>query len=94
VHASIWTYRGDPKQLLDAYDALVSEILPAVQLQLCLTTPDGILLIDTCPDRDAFEKFAASDDFRALRDRHGLPEPERVDDFPVHTAIVDGTARP
>jgi hypothetical protein len=92
VHASIWTFRGDPEQLLDAYDALIAEILPVVQLHLCLRTPDGILLVDTCPDHDAFERFAASDDFRALRERHRLPDPERVDDFPVHAAIVD--ARP
>ena len=92
MHASIWTFRGDPEQLLDAYDALIAEILPVVQLHLCLRTPDGILLVDTCPDRDAFERFAASDDFRALRKRHGLPDPERVDAFPVHAAIVD--ARP
>ena len=92
MHASIWTFRGDPERLLDAYDGLIAEILPVVQLHLCLRTPDGILLVDTCPDRDAFERFAASDDFRALRERHGLPDPERVDDFPVHAAIVD--ARP
>ena len=92
MHASIWTFRGDPEQLLDAYDALIAEILPVVQLHLCLRTPDGILLVDTCPDRDAFERFAASDDFRALRERHGLPDPERVDDFPVHAAIVDARA--
>ena len=92
MHASIWTFRGDPEQLLDAYDALIAEILPVVQLHLCLRTPDGVLLVDTCPDRDAFERFVAGDNFRALRERHGLPDPERVDDFPVHAAIVD--ARP
>ena len=92
MHASIWTFRGDPEQLLDAYDGLIAEILPVVRLHLCLRTPDGILLVDTCPDRDAFERFVASDDFRALRERHGLPDPERVDDFPVHAAIVDARA--
>jgi hypothetical protein len=25
-----------------------------------------------------------------LRERHGLPEPERLDDFPVHVAFVAG----
>jgi hypothetical protein len=90
MHGSIWTFRGDPEELLEAYDGLIAEILPFVVLHLCLRTPDGILLIDTCPDRDAFARFAASDELRTLRERHGLPEPERVDDFPVHTAIVDG----
>jgi hypothetical protein len=27
---------------------------------------------------------------RVLRERHGLPEPEHVDDFPVHAAFVGG----
>jgi hypothetical protein len=29
-------------------------------------------------------------ELRALRERHGLPEPERIDDFPVHAVFVDG----
>lgn len=90
MHCSIWTFHGDPEQLLEGYEGLIAEILPAVLLQLCLCTPDGILLVDTCPDRGTFERFAASDEFRTLRERHGLPEPARVDDFPVHAAIVDG----
>ena len=93
MHASMWTFRGDPGQLLKAYDGVASEILPAVKLHLCLQTTDGIMLVDTCPDRETFERFAGSDEFRAVRERHGLPEPERVDDFPVHAAIVDGAAR-
>jgi hypothetical protein len=93
VHASIWTFRGDPEHLLKAYDTVASEILPAVKLQLCLQTPDGIMLVDTCPDRETFERFARGEEFRAVRERHGLPEPERVDDFPVHAAIVDGAPR-
>jgi hypothetical protein len=90
VHGSIWTFRGDPDELLDAYDGVAAEILPAVRLHLCLRTTDGIVLVDTCPDRASFERFAGGEDFRALRERHGLPEPERVDDFPVHAAIVEG----
>jgi hypothetical protein len=90
VHGSLWTFRGDPERLLEAYDGLVAEILPVVKLHVCLRTSDGILFVDTCPDREAFGRFVASDDFRNLRERHGLPEPERVEDFPVHAAIVDG----
>jgi hypothetical protein len=93
VHASIWTFRGDPEQLVEAYDGVASEILPAVKLHLCLRTPDGIVLVDTCPDRGTFERFAGGEEFRGLRERYGLPEPERVEDFPVHVAIVDGAAR-
>lgn len=59
-------------------------------LHVCLRMPDGIVFVDTCPDRDSFTRFAASPDFQALRERHGLPEPDRIDDYPVHTAIVEG----
>lgn len=91
MHASIWKFRGDPEELLGRYDAMAAEI-PAVnmRLHLCLRACDGIVLVDTCPSRDAFEQFAGGSVFRALRERHGLPEPENVEDFPVHRAFVDG----
>jgi hypothetical protein len=92
VHASIWHFEGDPDALARAYDALRAEIGP-MALQLCLRAPGGIVLIDTCPSREAFAAFAAGDDFRALRARHGLPDPVALDDFPVHAAIVDGVDR-
>ena len=51
------------------------------------------MLVDTCPSREVFEAFAAGDELRGLRERHGLPEPERLEDFPVHAAFVDGAER-
>ena len=87
MHASIWRFRGDPEELLRAYDAMVAEIPAAnMRLHLCLRADDGILLVDTCPSRQAFESFAGGA-FPALRERHGLPEPEWVEDFPVHAAF-------
>jgi hypothetical protein len=94
VHASIWHLSGDPDRLVPRYSAMVAEI-PAenMRLHLCLRAPDGILLVDTCPSRDVFVAFSQSDAFRALRERHGLPEPERIEDFPVQMAFVDGERR-
>lgn len=66
---------------------------PYERLHLCLRAADGILLVDTCPSREAFEAFAGGTGFRTLRERHGLPQPERLDDFPVHRAFVDGAPR-
>jgi hypothetical protein len=91
MHASIWRFAGDPDDLLRRYDAMTAE-LPGMRLQLCLRGPDGIVLVDTCPSREVFEAFASGEAFRTLRDRHGLPEPDRLEDFPVHAAIVDGHA--
>jgi len=91
MHASIWRFAGDPEDLLRRYERMIGE-LPAgnMRLHLCLVSEDGIVLVDTCPTREVYEAFAASPEFRAVCDRHGLPEPERVEDFPVHAAFVEG----
>jgi hypothetical protein len=90
VYASIWRFNGDPDELARSYDAMIAQIPRGnLRLHLCLQAPDGILVVDTCPSREAFEGFVAGP-FRALREQHGLPEPERMDGFPVHVAFVDG----
>ena len=92
MHASIWRFRGDPDELLRRYEAMLAEIPVAnMRLHLCLRAGDGIVLVDTCPSREAFEAFAA-EGFRVLRQGHGLPEPAELDDFPVHIAFVGGEA--
>ena len=91
MHASIWKFDGDPDDLLARYDAMIAEIPRAnMTLHLCLRAPNGIVMVDTCPTREAFEAFAHSEGFRALRQRHGLPEPSELTDHPVHQAFVDG----
>ena len=94
MHASIWRFAGDPDELVCRYDAMIAEIPQAnMALQLCLRAADGIVLVDSCPSRDIFEAFATGDGFRELRERHGLPDPERLEDFPVHAVFVDGVRR-
>jgi hypothetical protein len=91
MHASIWTFTGDPDRLLASYDAMVAEIPAAnMRLHLCLRTPDGMVLVDTCPSREVFEGFFLGEGFAALRERHGLPDPVDVRDFPVHRAFGGG----
>jgi hypothetical protein len=94
MHASIWKFAGDPDDLLPRYDAVLAQV-PSEQmrLHLCLRAPDGILMVDTCPSPEAFQAFAADPGFRALLAAQGLPEPERIEDFPVHLAYVDGAIR-
>jgi len=88
MHASIWKFTGDPDELLRRYDAMLAEIPAAnMRLHLCLRAQDGIVLVDTCPSREAFEAFANGEGFRALRAKHGLPDPASVEDFPVHVAF-------
>jgi hypothetical protein len=91
MHASIWKFRGDPEDLVRRYEAILTEIpIDPMRLHLCLRADDGIVLVDTCPSRQVFEEFSSGDSFRELRRRHGLPEPEQLDDFPVHVAILEG----
>ncbi len=91
MHASIWRFGGDPDDLARRYEAMLAEMPTAnMRLHLCLRGDDGIVLVDTCPSRAAFEAFAADDRIRALFRRHGLPDPERLEDFPVQAAFVEG----
>ncbi len=93
MHASIWRFRGDPADLLRRYDAMVAEIPASVmRAHLCLRAPDGMVIVDTCPTREDFESFSRGV-FVDLRRRHGLPDPEEVEDLPVHVAFVDGERR-
>jgi hypothetical protein len=92
MYASIWRFAGDPDELIRCYDAMLADIPPeSMRLHLCLRTPTGIVILDTCPSREAFEEFATGP-FPTLRSRHGLPEPKDVQDGPVHAAFINGTA--
>jgi hypothetical protein len=91
MHASIWRFSGDPEELLAGYEAMLTEIPAAnMRLHLCLREDDGIVLVDTCPSKEVFDGFFAGEGFRTLRERHGLPDPILVEDFPVHLAFVEG----
>jgi hypothetical protein len=90
MHASLWRFGGDPDDLLRRYEAMVAEIPSAnMRLHLCLRAPDGIVLVDTCPSEEILHAFSAGA-FPALRAKHGLPNPERLELLPVHAAFVNG----
>ena len=94
MYASLWWFRGDPDDLLRRYGAMLAELPSAVmRLHLCLRAEDGIVVVDTCPTRDALESFSRGA-FPELRRRHGLPDPERMEAHPVHVAFVDGERLP
>jgi hypothetical protein len=90
MHGSIWRYAGDPDNLLGRYDAVLTDIPTAgMRLHLCLRTPDGIIVVDTCPNREVYNRFASGPGPELLR-RHGLPDPISLEDHPVHVAFVEG----
>lgn len=90
MYASIWTVPGDPDDLVGRYDALRGEIPDAsLRFHACLRAPDGIVVVDTCPTREAFQEFRDSEWFADLCRRHGLPAP-RMTGYPVHAAFSGG----
>jgi hypothetical protein len=82
MYASIWKFEGDPDRLAAAYAALMEE-LPAPELQLALRAPDGLVVVDTCPSRDAFVAFTSDPWVHAALERHGLGLPTELDGYPV-----------
>jgi hypothetical protein len=91
MYASIWEFAGDPADLLPRYEAMVAELpSESLTLHMCLRGSKGIVLVDTCPSQEVFEAFARGDEFAELRRRHGLPDPDRLDGFPVEVAFVGG----
>lgn len=85
MHASIWRFTGDPERLARAYDAFAAELgTGQLLVHVCLTAEDGLIVVDTCADRDAWERFIANRaGIVAAMARHGLPEPV-IEDHPVH----------
>lgn len=90
MHASIWHFRGDPDDLLARYDAMRVEI-PDERLHLhaCLRAGGGLIIVDACPTKEAYDAFVASEWLTDLLVRHGLPAPELAD-YPVHAAFAGG----
>lgn len=90
MYASTWTFDGDPDALAAAYEAFLAEV-PAAQMRLhaCVRTADGLLVLDTCPSRAAFEQFVAAPWLADAMARHGLPRP-RVEGRELVAAFADG----
>jgi hypothetical protein len=77
MYLGMYSFRGNPAELLAGHDRLLA-LLPAGQLELhlCLQTEDGITVLDTCPNREVFDRFSSGRDFQELVAAAGLPRPE------------------
>ena len=90
MHCSVWRFRGEPDALERGYLALLSEV-PTTNnvLHLGAKTPDGLLVVDTCPSKEVFDDFYSREAVRELFARHGLDlESTEVEDFPVTAAFA------
>ena len=56
-------------------------------LHAAAKTPDGLLIFDTCPSKEAYRAFFGSEDVRALFAEVGLVDGV-VEDFPVVRAYA------
>jgi DNA-binding NarL/FixJ family response regulator len=52
MYASLWRFRGDPDDLLRAFDAITPELpLANFRFHASLRAPDGMIVVDTCPSK-------------------------------------------
>jgi quinol monooxygenase YgiN len=84
---SIITAKGDTKDLLPRYDALMDQLPNKVDVSplahCCIPVPEGFRVFDIWADEETFKRFAGSPEFAALRADTGLPEPV-VETYPTH----------
>jgi hypothetical protein len=91
MHASISRFTGDPDELLRRYRAMLEDVPPsAMAVHLCLRAPDGLVVVDTCPSREDYARFAAGG-YAVLRVRHGMPAPIALEHLLVEVAFAAGT---
>jgi hypothetical protein len=84
-------FTGEPQELLTAYDRLRARYPdPTLDLHVCVVRPDGITVIDTCPDRKAFTTFSTGSDFNAALAGVGLPVPQVEPLGDVYSAVPAG----
>lgn len=90
MYLGIYHFRGNPDELVQAYDRLMAEVgHGAIHLHACAVEEDGITIYDACPTREAFESFSTSAEFRAATGIAGLPEPT-IEGYPLHAARARG----
>jgi hypothetical protein len=84
VHCSVWRFVGDPDDLEKRYLALMAEVPESAHvLHAAAKTPDGLLIFDTCPSKEAYRAtIAEGSPLSALAEKHGLV-PTTREDYPV-----------
>ena len=57
------------------FDGDPGELLPALDVHLCITTDAGLTVFDACPTREIYEEFTKSETFLGAIAEAGLPVP-------------------
>jgi hypothetical protein len=76
MYLTAYRFDGDPTALAAAHDEMTAGFqLSSLDLHLCLTTEDGIIVLDGCPSREVAEAFQQGEAFRHAISAAGLPTP-------------------
>lgn len=91
MYLGIYSFEGEPAAMLAGYERLVGGI-PRDNLlwHACVQRAGGIDVYDACPSRGAFERFAASAEFRGALAAAGLPAPTITRLGDAHAAFAQG----
>jgi hypothetical protein len=89
VHCSVWRFVRDPDKLERRYLAMIAEVPESNHvLHVSAKTPDGLLIVDTCPSEEDYHGFFdPGGPGAALFEKHGL-EPATREDYPVLRAYA------
>lgn len=76
MYLTKYDFTGDPTDLVARHDRML-EIFPAeiLDLHVVTTRPDGMTVLDGCPDEATARSFAVGAEFTAAIAQVGLPAP-------------------
>jgi quinol monooxygenase YgiN len=87
----LFRWKGDPDQLLAAYDRELQHSVPRSQpkrsLHACARTDDGMVIVDVWESEEHLRAMLDDPEFQQnLRDS-GTPEPDSLEVWSVHASV-------
>ena len=66
-----YAFRGDPQQLLTAWDRALEGMRDELILHIATTHADGLTVLDVCPSEADFQGWIDGDDWRRIKGELG-----------------------
>ncbi|HZQ84738.1 MAG TPA: hypothetical protein VFA83_07860 [Acidimicrobiales bacterium] len=87
---STYTFKGDSGSLLESHRKMMEFFPPgSLDVHLAVTTDEGIVVFDACPDLPTHTAFVSSPEFLGTLERVGLPSPSIAVLGEVHFATMN-----
>jgi hypothetical protein len=67
-----YVFRGDPQQLLAAWDQAVGGLRDELFLHVATTRPEGLTVLDVCPSEADFQGWINGEDWRQVKAAMGV----------------------